>query len=380
MTINRNNYEEFFLLYIDNELDETLRAEVEDFAAQHPDMQKKLDALLQTKLSSTEEMFFESKGLLYKHENPGLVTLENYETFFLLYTDNELPEEQRAVVESFVANNPEKKQEWIVLQHAKLQSDDSIKFPDKQSLYRKEEKPVRIIPPGWARIAAAAAVIITGGLIWMNVGNKHRMTRIAPQQVAITSPDNTSLQKGSQAVVVPNVQKLTGAEEKNTELNSSLTNQINQKGQKYNASVATITQEQVSEINPVTDSKTLPQEQPVTNIQTPAQSQIKVQAIPEPALAFQEDVKNAPDRLSLPVKPVLLDAAAFSGDRDKRIAEKQETEDSHYLSINNDNKKTKGKLRGLFRRVTRMIDQATSTDPEDEKSIIRIASFEIAKK
>ena len=157
MTINSNNYEEFFLLYVDNELEAAQRAEVEAFAAAHPGLQGELNALLQTKLSSAEEISFEGKALLYKQEMPGLITADNYETFFLLYADNELPAAQRAAVERFIEEHPAKKQEWVLLQHTRLQADESIMCPDKESLYNIGKKPSRIIPFAWVRAAVAAA-------------------------------------------------------------------------------------------------------------------------------------------------------------------------------------------------------------------------------
>ena len=45
-----------------------------------------------------------------------------------------------------------------------------------------------------------------------------------------------------------------------------------------------------------------------------------------------------------------------------------------------DTKKSKGKFRGLFRKASRFIDRVTNADTNEDKSIVRVASFEIAKK
>ena len=49
MQINRHNYEEYFILYMDNELGSTERRMVEDFVKLHPDLQEELDMLLQSR-------------------------------------------------------------------------------------------------------------------------------------------------------------------------------------------------------------------------------------------------------------------------------------------------------------------------------------------
>ena len=66
--ITRDNYEEFFLLYIDNELSVADREAVEQFIAHHPDLQKDWKALLHCRLLPDEQLVFPDKELLYQAE------------------------------------------------------------------------------------------------------------------------------------------------------------------------------------------------------------------------------------------------------------------------------------------------------------------------
>jgi hypothetical protein len=150
MNINRHNYEEFLILYMDNELSAADRNEVELFVEKHPDIKEELDLLLQSKIEIDSAIVFDNKENLMKL---------NDEESLMLYIDNELNAEQRTAVLNFVAHNPSAKKELELLQKSKLQP-DAITFPDKESLYRKEEKVRRVIAIRWWQVAAAILLLI----------------------------------------------------------------------------------------------------------------------------------------------------------------------------------------------------------------------------
>ena len=159
--INRNNYEEFFLMYVDNELPAHQRAEVEFFVEQNPDLQQEFETLKQAVLFTDDALMFNDKQSLLKM-NTG-IGIDNYEEYFLLDIDGELNEKEHAEVEQFVLLHPELQQQFTLLKQTVLVP-EQITFTGKQSLYRKEER--RVIPFTWMRMAVAAAVIGIAVLVW----------------------------------------------------------------------------------------------------------------------------------------------------------------------------------------------------------------------
>src|SRR5687768_12877365 len=104
MNITRHNYEEYFILYLDNELSSEDRLLVELFVKENPDLQEELDLLIQTQLVPDSSFVFADKEQLLK--TPGTIDTTNYEEWLLSYTDNELSAEQKTVVEKFIADYP----------------------------------------------------------------------------------------------------------------------------------------------------------------------------------------------------------------------------------------------------------------------------------
>lgn len=77
-----------------------------------------------------------------------IVNIHNYETYFLLYIDNELSAPEKAAVELFIQQNPSFQNELALLQNAKLDinenvigenTEEKIIFEDKLSLYQISE-------------------------------------------------------------------------------------------------------------------------------------------------------------------------------------------------------------------------------------------------
>lgn len=171
MNINRNNYEEFFLLYADGELSAQEQQAVEQFVKDNPDVANELEMLMQTKLED-DGIIFADKNSLYK-TNDSVINLNNYEEQFLLYVDDELNDDEKNNVETFVLQHPRMQENFILLKQTKLEP-EAIIFPDKRSLYRKEEKPVVYF--SFSRMAVAAAFIGLLFLVWTVIPSNNKIS------------------------------------------------------------------------------------------------------------------------------------------------------------------------------------------------------------
>jgi hypothetical protein len=94
MLITRQNYETFFLLYVDNELSALERKMVENFASLHQDLEIELQRFVQTRFTADESMVFINKASLLQptvvndfihHYRSEPTISKNNRNFFLGY-------------------------------------------------------------------------------------------------------------------------------------------------------------------------------------------------------------------------------------------------------------------------------------------------------
>lgn len=168
MNINRHNYEEFFLLYVDNELSATKKNAVDVFVQQNPDLKSEL-LQLQQAVVKHEQVVFKDKQSLLKEDAFAVIQEK-----LILFADGELPNADQKQLAELIANDKNVAAEWGILQKTKLQQDNSIVFGDKRSLYRTEGG--RVVGFRWWRIAAAA--ILLGFGIWTGVSVTRQGNRI----------------------------------------------------------------------------------------------------------------------------------------------------------------------------------------------------------
>jgi hypothetical protein len=192
MRIDRHNYEEYFLLYIDNELTVEQMKQVELFVRDNPHLEEELLMLQQSRLIPDESIVFNDKHLLMKEESDSFINMNNYEEWLVLYVDNEVTGEQRFAIEKFAASHPQVEKQLALFRQTKLQP-EKIFFADKEVLYKREG--ARIVSMQWWRISIAAMLVLAAGMGLFSIFNRKHSTgngAIAKEVIKTEQPANAA--------------------------------------------------------------------------------------------------------------------------------------------------------------------------------------------
>jgi hypothetical protein len=154
MKITRENYESFFIDYIEGNLPESMIDQFLDFLNQNPDLKVELHLFEEVNIPE-DHVVFQEKQQLHKSSVDETHKLEN---IAIAYLEGDWDAEENKTVEAYLSSNPEFKREYDLIAKTQLRPDFGIKYPEKQKLYRKSGATVAM---KW--IARAAAVLV---LIW----------------------------------------------------------------------------------------------------------------------------------------------------------------------------------------------------------------------
>ena len=383
MKINRHNYEEFFLLYVDNELSSEDRRMVEDFVQLHPDLNEELELLSQFKFTPDDDIVFDNKEELLKVNLPAgqaggetPVSLNNYEESFLSYIDNELTAGEKAAVEQLVKINPSAKKELDLLLQTKLQP-ETIVFANKESLYRKEEK-IRSLPVRWWRAAAAILILALGltAVLVMNnksiddvpVAKNPGTPKVSPVENKVDQPVQEAMADNNNSIAPANQQASAGKDDKQSaapayaQQNNERETE-NKQAQKVISPANTPLPVQKEEVliannnNKLTNNLPTPENNPYVNGENPVVAKVNTPN-------EKTEIKNIPAVTNQPAPPSNIIQATYTNNGEELVQ--------------NDGKKNK--LRGLFRKAARTFEKRTDIDPTDDDNRLLVGGFAIKLK
>jgi hypothetical protein len=313
-----------------------------------------------------------------------MITRDNYEEFFLLYVDNELSATDRELVERFVAGNPDLGEEWEAFLQCRLEPerfifpskeelikeeeepwpekifepDLSIVFPHKESLYR-HEKGRRIVPfPRWRFAAAAALVLIAaGGYFFLPVKKQDQRLAIDVSKKKITPPvtpaTTASLYPTEKTISVADPAKIARPEKKKTD-----------------PIVAQRVAKEKTPENKFLEPTVLPQQ-----VGRPEEKAIA--AVDPTEIARQEKIMTVATKpVTVAEEPISKENSSFA--TQALLNNATAANDDNYYEAKPASQK-KNKLRGLFRRATRVFEKSADRDDDGQRKVL-IGAFQIALK
>lgn len=368
MNINRHNYEEYFLLYVDNELDAAGRRSVENFLAENPDLAIELQMLQDTVLNDEPELTFVGKEALLKNES--CIDASNYEEMFLLYHDNELSLPQKEQVEQFVYRHPQFQQEFELINAAQLTPDTNLRFPDKSLLYRSEkERPV--IMMRWWKIAAAAVVVLFLGVAgwYYRSGETSLDPSLAGNGTSTKAPATDSNSQTAQKTELAQEKEYTEVPAVTTQPDNKLPHSI----QQYTPPRKN--EQLVAYTAPVKETEKIIPE----NSNIPATENVKPI---EPADRTTASVSTPEVKNTFKPQPTVIDGPVGGPEVEEEKGLTSYAVNDGSIQVMNTSISNKTKMRGFFRKVSRVMEKATSIGPgeNDNRKGIRIANFEIPLK
>ena len=152
--IHIDNYESFYLDYLEGTLSESERIAFEEFLAAHPELQIDEDFVF---LDEPAEKMDPLQKFLLKKEDLSIVTTKNLDYFAIGKVEKVLSDNEEKLFDGYLAANPEAQKLVAAYRETRLLP-SAVLYPNKEEL---KEKEVAFIP--WKMIggiAAAAAVLL----------------------------------------------------------------------------------------------------------------------------------------------------------------------------------------------------------------------------
>jgi anti-sigma factor RsiW len=308
--ITTENYETFFLSYIDGELNAAEQQALDAFLKKHPHLQQELDTWQATRLPASEGLRFDNKEMLYRHADT--LTPENYETYLLSYIDGELSATEEQTLHAFLQQHPELRATLQLFERTRLQADPQLRMPGKAALYRNRAR--RIQPAWWW---GAAAAVIAGCLVWL----------LPLQRDAVeTAPLATTTGKAPASRNVQQLQKTSPAKPSiKVNLDDQQVQQAPAMTQNTPAAKPTNEPSTVKNIRPVKDRPLQPSvaaNQPAANtgVNNNNNSTVALAQLPQPRATSAEVVQQHMEKTIQATTPPVQEVATVNADPDPVLA------------------------------------------------------------
>ncbi len=163
ININRNNYEEYFIDFLDGNLNQTEREQLFLFLDANPDLKKELENF-DGELVIKGEVSYENKSILLKKSLLAEVTSTNFDELCIASLEGDLNQAEEKYFQELIDEDSKKRKEFEVFKLTKFSHEEAIVFKHKHVL-KKIAKPR--FKWNYAIISTAASIIILMGIYFL---------------------------------------------------------------------------------------------------------------------------------------------------------------------------------------------------------------------
>lgn len=175
MKINRNNYETFFIDYLEGNLDEKLVDDFIEFIQQNPDLKEEME-LINSVTLKPDQAEFNKKENLYKEK---LDIESEFSRMAIAELEGDLSDSEKKEFEEYLSYHPEKQKDKALFAKTKLYPDKNIVFKNKSKLRRNSVGRSIFL---WAGRVAAVLIV---ALISYTLINQNSEELLEQPQIAV---------------------------------------------------------------------------------------------------------------------------------------------------------------------------------------------------
>lgn len=220
MEITRENYEAYFIDYLEGNLDIALVDRFIEFLQENPDLKEELK-LFESVAAVPETTSFAHKKQLYKE----IYDLEEeFDRTAIASMEGDLLETEKQSFQKYLAAHPEKNREIALFEKTFLKADENVLFEHKNQLYKKSVRKIVFL---WAGRVAAILIL---ALAIFSLLNRNTKTVLPENQMAqVQEKTETKTEVPKEVLPKPETPVQTEEKKTDTKPETPVTEKKNQK-------------------------------------------------------------------------------------------------------------------------------------------------------
>jgi len=195
MKISRDNYEIFFVDYIDGKLSHNDMAELMIFLSQNPDLASELENFELISIEPVKISFDEKNKLKEIPYKAIIINNDNFDEICIKKIEGDLNHSESIEFEKYLLKHPDKEKDYTLYTKTKLTPDCSIEYENKLSL-KKYNLSVHNKKWLYASMSVAASVII---ILYFYFSPFNNNIKVKPKYIAENKKNNTDIKHSKKA-------------------------------------------------------------------------------------------------------------------------------------------------------------------------------------